>query len=409
MQRCHFCGFEFPDNTRFCGNCGRAPAPLTSFNPASPPIASPPEAYINTIANTSLPLGNWPDEEERRRRSILPVPLPFGTNGPPAGGQIPMVQGTPSFGGVPYVQGTTPGMSGSVPPSNLAASPASVPSAAPTAGQPAGFGPQSPPWSSQPAQYPAHPTGIPDHQPPEQDHPGKHHHHHREHREQHAHQNAHVASTASKGATGGIAKVILIAIIGVVVVAGGASALAFALHSHLPSLASIIQTTSNNSSTISSNRNANATACAASPGIPCAGTTSPSSPVASGNSTGTFSFSGAVSGVMVITSFPVCAFLQGNTYSLQVIGTIGGTQYKFIIGLLSYKGPGTYTSQLTVNLIRGSGASVGVLGNDGRLPVSISIINGGKAGTVNSDLEGILKLGEVQLSKGHISANWTCG
>jgi hypothetical protein len=112
---------------------------------------------------------------------------------------------------------------------------------------------------------------------------------------------------------------------------------------------------------------------------------------------------------MVITSFPVCAFLQGNTYSLQVIGTIGGTQYKFIIGLLSYKGPGTYTSQLTVNLIRGSGASVGVLGNDGRLPVSISIINGGKAGTVNSDLEGILKLGEVQLSKGHISANWTCG
>ena len=133
------------------------------------------------------------------------------------------------------------------------------------------------------------------------------------------------------------------------------------------------------------------------------------SPVASGNSTGAFNFSGAVSGVMVITSFPVCAFLQGNTYSLQVIGTIGGTQYKFIIGLLSYKGPGTYTSQLTVNLIRSSGANVGVLGNDGRLPVSISITNGGKAGTVNSDLEGILKLGEVQLSKGHISASWTCG
>src|SRR5579859_2099949 len=106
MQRCHFCGFEFPDNTRFCGNCGRAPTPLTSLNPASPPIASPPEAYINTIANTSLPLGNQPDEEERRRRSILPVPLPFGTNGPPASGQVPTVQGAPSFGGVPYVQGT---------------------------------------------------------------------------------------------------------------------------------------------------------------------------------------------------------------------------------------------------------------------------------------------------------------
>ena len=112
---------------------------------------------------------------------------------------------------------------------------------------------------------------------------------------------------------------------------------------------------------------------------------------------------------MVITSFPVCAVLQGNTYSLQVFGTIGGTQYKFIIGILSYKGPGTYTSQLTVNLIRGSGTNTGVLGNDSRLPVSISITKSGKAGTVNSDLEGIMSLGDTQLAKGHISASWTCG
>ena len=94
---------------------------------------------------------------------------------------------------------------------------------------------------------------------------------------------------------------------------------------------------------------------------------------------------------------------------IQVIGTIGGTQYKFIIGILAYKGPGTYTSQLTVNLIRGSGANVGELSNDGRLPVSISITNGGKSGTENSDLEGILKLTDIQLSKGHVSANWKCG
>src|SRR3989442_10122281 len=297
MQRCHFCGFEFPDNTRFCGNCGQVSSSLRAPDPASPPIASPPEAYLNTIANTSLPQGNQPAEEDRRRRAILPIPLPFGTESPLAGGQVPIVQGVPSFSGVPYVQGTTPGMAGSVPPSNLAASASSVPSAAPSVGQPAGFGTQPPPWTSQPVPHPAHPTGIPDHKPPEQDHPGKHQHHHREHREHHAHQNAHGASTASKGATAGIIKVILIVTIGVVVVAVGASALVFALRSHLPNLAGIIPATSSNNSTISSNHNANATACAVSPGIPCVGTTSPSSPIASGQSTGTFSFSGAISGV----------------------------------------------------------------------------------------------------------------
>ncbi len=109
---------------------------------------------------------------------------------------------------------------------------------------------------------------------------------------------------------------------------------------------------------------------------------------------------------MVITSFPVCAVLQGNTYSLQVVGTVGGTQYKFLIGILSYKGPGTYTSQLTVDLIRGGSNLALGIGNDGRLPVSISIINGGKAGTVSSDLEGTLS--GFQLSKGHVSANWKC-
>jgi hypothetical protein len=69
----------------------------------------------------------------------------------------------------------------------------------------------------------------------------------------------------------------------------------------------------------------------------------------------------------------------------------------------------SHKSQLTVNLIRGSGAFVGELGNDGRFPVIITITNGGKAGTVSSDLEGTLSLSDVQLSKGHVSANWTCG
>jgi hypothetical protein len=388
MQRCRFCGFEFPDNARFCANCGQAPTSNTAFNTASSSFASPTEANTNTVPNTSLPQRNQPDEEERRRGAILPVPLPFGTYGSPSGGQVPMVHGAPSYSGVPYVQGTTPGMAGSVPSSNFAGSPPLAPSNAPSAARPVSFENQSYSWTS--------------HQPLEQEHPGKHH-HHREHHQHHVHHNAHTTGAVSKSTTGGITKVILICTIGVIVIVVGASAFVFAMRSHLPGLAGIIPFTSSNTSTISSNHNVNATACAISPGIPCASTTSPSSPEASGQSTGTFSFSGTVSGVMVITSFPACAVLQGNTYSLQVIGIIGGTQYRFVIGILSYKGPGTYTSQLTVDLIRGTGA----LANDGRLPVSIKITNGGKAGTVNSDLDGILN--GVQLSKGHVSASWTCG
>ena len=107
---------------------------------------------------------------------------------------------------------------------------------------------------------------------------------------------------------------------------------------------------------------------------------------------------------MAITSFPVCGLAQGNTYIMQVIGNVGGTQYRFVIGILSYRGPGTYTSHLTVDLIHVTNNSA--LGNDGRFPVSISITSGGKAGTVSSDLEGILS--GFQISKGHVSARWTC-
>src|SRR5262249_11744939 len=155
-----------------------------------------------------------------------------------------------------------------------------------------------------------------------------------------------------RSATGGATKAILIMTVGVVVVAVGAGALAFALRSHIPGLAGIFPATSSNSSDHSSNTHA----CGVSIGIPCSLTSSTSSPVASGQSTGNFNFSGAVAGTMVITSFPVCGVTQGNTYVMQVVGFVGGAQYKFLIGILSYRGPGTYTSKLTVDLIRGTGA-----------------------------------------------------
>ena len=109
---------------------------------------------------------------------------------------------------------------------------------------------------------------------------------------------------------------------------------------------------------------------------------------------------------MTITSFLVCGLL-GNSYGMQIVGTVGGTQYNFLIGILSYHGPGTYTSHLTVALLGGTGVNTTALSNDGSLPVRITITKGGKVNTLSSDLEGILNGSEF--SKGHVSGRWTCG
>ena len=402
MQRCHFCGYEFPENTRFCGNCGGVPTPGTALGTATPSFASSPDEFASTIATSPLQQGNqtvWEDEEEKRRRgAIFPMPIPFGAEGSFAGGQAPMVQGTPSFNSVPTIQGTPTGMAGSAPPYTVAGPTPSSPYVAPSPGQQANFGPQPSSWTNQPMPYYAQPTGIQSHESPEREHPEKQHHLHHEHHQHHVHSNTYQIGYTAKSATGGVTKTIIIITVGVVIVAVGASA--FAFRSHIPGLTAIFPATFNTRS----NHSANTTGCGGSTGTPCQVTTSQSSPQANGQSTGNFSFTGDVSGTMTNTTFLACGVTQGNTYVMQVDGTLGGTEYKFLIGIVSYKGPGTYTSHLTVDLIRSTNNLA--LGNDGRLPVSISITNGGKAGTVSSDLVGILS--SFQPSKGHVSANWTC-
>ena len=138
MQRCRFCGYEFPENARFCGNCGRVPTSGTALDTATPSFASSPLQQGNQTA--------WEDEEEKRRRGAI-LPIPFGTEGPLAGGQAPIVQGTPSFNSVPTIQGTPTGMAGSAPPSNIAGPAPSAPYVAPSPGQQASFGPQPSSWT----------------------------------------------------------------------------------------------------------------------------------------------------------------------------------------------------------------------------------------------------------------------
>src|SRR5712692_112486 len=102
MQRCAFCGSEFPDDTRFCGRCGRAPhatldAPTTLSSGQGHPV----------------PKKEAEEEEERRLRAFL-LDLSFapGGGGQPGVGHVPMVQGTPQMSGAPMVQGTPSSLSG---------------------------------------------------------------------------------------------------------------------------------------------------------------------------------------------------------------------------------------------------------------------------------------------------------
>ncbi len=69
MQHCEFCGSEFPEDTRFCGRCGRAPratldAPTTLSSGQARPV----------------PKKEAEEEEERRHRALL-LDLSFSPGG----------------------------------------------------------------------------------------------------------------------------------------------------------------------------------------------------------------------------------------------------------------------------------------------------------------------------------------
>jgi hypothetical protein len=138
MQLCAFCGSVFPDNARFCGQCGRAPvatldAPTTLSSAQARPV----------------PKKEAEEEEERRRRAFL-LDLPFSPGGgsQPGAGHVPVVQGTPQMSGVPVVQGTQ--MSGAPAASAVSSS------AAPPA--PSLSGPPPAPQSGAPMAPPAAPA-----------------------------------------------------------------------------------------------------------------------------------------------------------------------------------------------------------------------------------------------------------
>ena len=134
MYHCMFCGAEIPEDARFCGNCGRTPIPspdgqtrIGSFhrvglepvptNSAAPAPGSPTSPHWEyeqpqeDDGQSTIPLGDDNEEEQRRRAAMLGMGLLLGAEALPASGNAPMVLGTPQIGGVPSVS-NTPGVQG---------------------------------------------------------------------------------------------------------------------------------------------------------------------------------------------------------------------------------------------------------------------------------------------------------
>jgi hypothetical protein len=135
MQQCEFCGTILPDETTFCGKCGRVPSriahQLTQIGDAStvllenvvdenaptmllsqnPPLSTnSPSGSLHPI--TLVPIDDEDDEELRRRAALLGFGVPLlgaATMQPP--GQIPVMSGTPHMASIPTLP-NTPGQFG---------------------------------------------------------------------------------------------------------------------------------------------------------------------------------------------------------------------------------------------------------------------------------------------------------
>lgn len=232
MENCPFCGTELPLDARFCGHCGRMQHATPAIN--------------KTVIDQQTQFSQKPDEEdedERRRRAILPdFALPIGPMGvgQPSTASVPLVQGTPQASSVPLVQGTPSLPAGSSPPIAFVHGEApSAPSSFSSLQAPSPAPPQTgqQPWQMHVSQPPPHaqPVTSPPYHPEE---PLPHHvrepHTHQTH---HRHKLHHTVGSAPKMVGGSVTKWLSIGLIGIVVIgAGGAGFAIYLLNRPQPAI-----------------------------------------------------------------------------------------------------------------------------------------------------------------------------
>jgi hypothetical protein len=184
-----------------------------------------------------------------------------------------------------------------------------------------------------------------------------------------------------KGASGGIPRWLLIVLAGIVVITIGGGAFALLRHSSGTGGSPSTQSGSTSITPVSS----------------CLGNPSRSA---------TLTFSGEVSGSMVINQFMACGPLsyQGKqAYSGNADGTIGGTNYRFLFVALTYNGPGTYTFPKVAATLVKQGNAPKAWAIDPTASSTITINSDSKSGTLNLHLFDPTNI----TNKVSVSGNWS--
>ncbi len=210
----------------------------------------------------------------------------------------------------------------------------------------------------------------------------------------------HPVSPAPKARRGSAARWIIIAVVGLLVLAGIAGGLLFLLRSQgsVTTVTPAIGASpgvSNNSGVTPVDTTCSTGACI----TRIAGTT----PVAGTKAIFLINFSGAVQGSMNVTSFARCGpSTAGTEYDLYFSGTIDGVQYNFVARIPVYKGPASYSAgQISVVFARQPISATTVWGNSGNAPAQAIIYGDTKSGTMDITLDG-------SANKVHVSGYWVC-
>ena len=387
MHTCASCGSALPENAQFCGRCGRfigsAMDGATTSRAAQHLDSLPPGA--STIPGGVSNLHLKRDEEEQQRGNVLadlpPPVFPVGS-GQPLFGQVPMVQGTPALSQVPGVPGNPSVLGGASGVSNVTQGAAS-------GNTPAGAAPSLSPPAQGASSMPLPQTGMTVARPAEPQ-PGK------KSRPQ----------GAARSSLLGVPTWLLIVLACLITLTGSAAALAGMFHVHVPGTGTGGTHTGGTSQT--QGPTPHATSCS---GSNCTATTPTST--ASHHTSLTVTFSGAVTGPLVPTSFGPCGSMkdgQGPYYAFSVEGTIQGKFYIFDIYMRPYHGPGTYTHVTTGGLTDETSIPSGSNGLWGVSNGTVTVASDEQSGTLNEPLQGVPDPNGILSTPGpaHVSGSWTC-
>ncbi len=120
------------------------------------------------------------------------------------------------------------------------------------------------------------------------------------------------------------------------------------------------------------------------------------------------SFSGSLSGPLVVSKVNSCGVSNGN-YVVDVSGSINGTNYHVTISVGSYQGPGQYytdpagaaggVGEVAISNPNNNGDRWGSLGQHG----SVTVNSGEKSGSVSTPVLNPVSNGQAQ-----VTGSWTC-